>query len=142
MFGDDLPLFKSVLTRILKEYADLALPIAVSLEAQATRHELRARAHKLKGTAGMIGATRLMRIAALAERILRKDRAGSLVENILRQLASELTTLREEAEPFLAGEPPASRAAPDTLAPAGPAPSQSAAPSRAKPRARAPKKNR
>ncbi len=117
MFGDDLPLFKSVLTRILKEYADLALPIAVPLDDQATRHELRARAHKLKGTAGMIGATRLMRIAALAERILRKDRAGSLVENILRQLASELTTLREESEPFLAAEPPASRPARDQAAP-------------------------
>jgi PAS domain S-box-containing protein len=107
MFGDDLPLFKSVLTRILQEYADLALPIAVSLEDQATRHELRARAHKLKGTAGMIGATRLMRIAALTERILRKDRAGSLLENIMRQLAAELTTLRDEAAPFLAGEPQA-----------------------------------
>jgi PAS domain S-box-containing protein len=131
MFGDDLPLFKSVLTRILKEYADLALPIAVSLEDQATRHELRARAHKLKGTAGMIGATRLMRIAALAERILRKDRAGRLVENILRQLASELTTLREEAEPFLAGEPPA-------IAPPAAPPS----PSLTKPVARQPQKRR
>jgi PAS domain S-box-containing protein len=136
MFGDDLALFKSVLTRILKEYADLALPIAVPLDDQATRHELRARAHKLKGTAGMIGATRLMRVAALTERILRKDRAGSLVENILRRLASELTTLREEAEPFLAGEPPASQAAPDTLAPSRPAPS------RPEPRAREPKENR
>jgi HPt (histidine-containing phosphotransfer) domain-containing protein len=122
MFGDDKALLKSVLTRILQEYADLALPIAVPLDDPAARDELRARAHKLKGTAGLIGATRIMRLAALAERILRKNRAGSLIEHILRQLASALTTLREEAQPFLVGEAQATQPRSNTPSPSRPEP--------------------
>jgi CheY-like chemotaxis protein/two-component sensor histidine kinase len=107
MFGGDLSLLRSVLTSILREYADLALPISVSPDNGGTRDLLRARMHKLKGIAGMMGATQVMRLASVAERILQRDHPGGRLEKVLRQLASALTTLREEAEPVLAAQPEA-----------------------------------
>jgi len=102
MFGDDLPLFKSLLARMLREFADLALPTAVSSDDQTTLSEIKARTHKLKGSAGMIGATKVMRLAGAAEVALQECRPADIIEGILTQLASALTTLREEAKPFLA----------------------------------------
>jgi PAS domain S-box-containing protein len=102
MFGDDLALFKSLLGRMLREFADLALPTSVSSDDQPTRSEIKARTHKLKGSAGMIGATKVMRLAGAAEAALQESRPVDIIEGILTQLASALTTLREEAEPFLA----------------------------------------
>jgi PAS domain S-box-containing protein len=105
MFGDDLNLFKSVLARMLRDYADLALPVCISLDDEAARSQLTARAHKLKGSAGMIGATRIMRLAGAAEGALLQGRPANVVEKILQQMASALTTLREEAEPYLGSQP-------------------------------------
>jgi PAS domain S-box-containing protein len=105
MFGEDLTLFKSVLGRMLRDYADLSLPNCASLNDEATRSELAARTHKLKGSAGMIGANRIMRLAGAAEAALLKDRSLDAIDNILQQLASALTTLREEAEPYLECQP-------------------------------------
>jgi HPt (histidine-containing phosphotransfer) domain-containing protein len=102
MFGDDLPMFKSLLARMLRDFADLALPIAVPPDDETTRNEIEARTHKLKGSAGMIGATRVMRLAGAAEAALQDSRPAEFVEGILRQLAMALTTLREEAECLLA----------------------------------------
>ncbi|MDP9010870.1 MAG: PAS domain S-box protein [Pseudomonadota bacterium] len=105
MFGDDLTLFKSVLRRILQDYADLSLPNCASLNDEAARSQLAARTHKLKGSAGMIGANRIMRLAGAAETSLLKDRSLGAIEKILQQLASALTTLHEEAEPYLERQP-------------------------------------
>ena len=105
MFGGDLPLFKSLLARILRDNVDLALPLCESLDDQTTRIQLKGRVHKLKGSAGMIGATRVMRLAGTAEEALHENRPVEVVERILKQLASALTTLREEAEPFLERPP-------------------------------------
>ena len=101
MFGDDMSLFKSLLARMLREFADLALPVCVSPDDEPTRSQLKGRAHKLKGSAGMIGATRIMRFAGAAEVALQEGRPADIVEEILRQLALALTTLREEAGFFL-----------------------------------------
>jgi hypothetical protein len=49
----------------------------------------------------MIGANRIMRLAGAAETALLKDRPLGAIEKLLQQLASALTTLREEAEPYL-----------------------------------------
>jgi PAS domain S-box-containing protein len=98
MFGDDLSLFKSLLTRMLAEFADFALPIAVSPSDQTNLVRIQGRAHKLKGSAGMIGATRIMRLAGAVEGALQDARTMDVVERILRQLAAALTTLREETE--------------------------------------------
>jgi HPt (histidine-containing phosphotransfer) domain-containing protein len=105
MFGDDLPLFKSVLGRMLRDYADLSLPISASLSEESVRRDLAARTHKLKGSAGMIGANRVMRLAGAAEAALLKDRTRGAIEKILHQLAAALTALREEAESYLERQP-------------------------------------
>jgi PAS domain S-box-containing protein len=106
MFGDDLPLFKSLLARMLREFSDLALPTSVPPDDQTIRSEMKARTHKLKGSAGMIGATKVMRLAGAAEVALQEDRAADVVEGILGQLASALITLREESAPLLERQEP------------------------------------
>jgi CheY-like chemotaxis protein/HPt (histidine-containing phosphotransfer) domain-containing protein/two-component sensor histidine kinase len=98
MFGDDLSLFKSLLARMLVEFADFALPIAVSPSDQTSLSRIQGRAHKLKGSAGMIGATRVMRFAGAVEAALQDGRTMDVVERILGQLAAALTILREETE--------------------------------------------
>jgi HPt (histidine-containing phosphotransfer) domain-containing protein len=98
MFGDDLPLFKSPLARVLRDFADLAAPIAISPNDLAGRSLTQARAHKLKGSAGVIGAVRVMQLAGAAETALEEGRPVGVVEEIIRQLAIALTALREEAE--------------------------------------------
>ncbi|HXN08413.1 MAG TPA: response regulator, partial [Candidatus Acidoferrales bacterium] len=105
MFGDDLALFKSLLARVLRDFADLALPISVSPEDPITRRELKRRTHKLKGSAGVIGATTIMRLAGAAEEAIEECRPVDIVEGILRQLALALTTLREEADLMLERQP-------------------------------------
>jgi PAS domain S-box-containing protein len=101
MFGDDLTLFHSLLARLLLEYADLAVPVHVSSEDQALRDQLAGRAHKLKGGAGMIGATEVMRLAGAVEKALNQGRSADGVEGLLRQLAASLTTLSEQSAPYL-----------------------------------------
>ncbi len=107
MFGDDSSLFKSVLARMLRDYADLALPICAPFD-DAARSQLTARAHKLKGSAGMVGATRIMRLAGAAESALLQGRAAEVIARLLQQLAAALTTLREQARPYLENQPPSS----------------------------------
>ncbi|MGA3156793.1 MAG: ATP-binding protein [Steroidobacteraceae bacterium] len=101
LFGDEFALFGSLLVRVLRENAAFELPIAVSPQKCEDRTDLRDRAHKLKGGAGMIGAARVMRLAGAVERALVEDRAGYVVERILKQLASALSALRSESAPFL-----------------------------------------
>jgi CheY-like chemotaxis protein len=102
MFGDDLSLFKSLLGRMLRDFADLERPVL--LDDKASRDGLMARVHKLKGSAGLIGATRVMRLASAVETALQQDRAVEFVEKILGRLQSALTTLREDAAPLLEQE--------------------------------------
>jgi HPt (histidine-containing phosphotransfer) domain-containing protein len=101
MFGDDLTLFKSLLVRLLQEYTDLAVPACVPADDQTLRAQLTGRVHKLKGSAGMIGATEIMRLAGASEKALNQGRSVDAVERLLRQLASALATLGEEARPYL-----------------------------------------
>jgi PAS domain S-box-containing protein len=98
MFGDDLPLFKSLLARVLRDFEDLALPIAISPDDPDSRSLIKARAHKLKGSAGVIGAVKVMQLAGAAETALEECRPAEAVEKILRGLAIALITLREEAQ--------------------------------------------
>jgi len=105
MFGEDLTLFKSVLGRMLREYVDLTLPIHPRIDDEVTRSRLKARTHKLKGSAGMVGATRIMRLAGAAESALMQERPGKTIDRILQQLASALNTLDQEADPYLRNQP-------------------------------------
>ena len=98
MFGEDLTLFRSLLARMQREYADLTLPIKVSPMDQAARSQLQGRAHKLKGSAGMLGATKVMRLAGAVEVAFQESRPADILDEILQQLASALGALREESE--------------------------------------------
>ena len=62
---------------------------------------LMGRVHKLKGSAGMIGATEIVRLAGATEKALHQERPVEVVEGLLARLASALTTLREEAASYL-----------------------------------------
>jgi HPt (histidine-containing phosphotransfer) domain-containing protein len=101
MFGDDIPMFQALLARVLRELGDLALAICVSPDDLTARTESKLRAHKLKDSTGMIGATKVMRLAGAAEVALDEERAAEFVEDVLRQLPRSLTTLRDEAQLFL-----------------------------------------
>jgi len=105
MFGGDLGLFGSVLARILREFAEFALPMSVSSVDQASRSLLQGRSHKLKGSAGMIGAITLMRLAGATEKALQECRSADIVEGILGQLAVALVTLRDEAGLLMETQP-------------------------------------
>jgi hypothetical protein len=53
----------------------------------------------------MIGATRVMRLAGAAESALLQGRPADAIAKLLQRLASALTTLREEAQPYLKNQP-------------------------------------
>jgi len=95
MFGEDLSLFHSLLQRILRESIDLSRPLAVPTD-RAALEQLQARVHKLKGSAGMVGATHVMRLAGAVERCIQEGQPGESVEAALRKLAMALTALGEE----------------------------------------------
>jgi HPt (histidine-containing phosphotransfer) domain-containing protein len=101
MFGEDLALFQSLLGRLIAEYTDLTVPIKISPADATQRARLKGRAHKLKGSAGMIGATDVVRLAGAAETALHQGRPVEVVEGILQRLASALTALSEETAPYL-----------------------------------------
>ncbi len=101
MFGDDVGLFKSTLSLLLKDYSDFPGPISRAWEDPAARELLAARAHRLKGGAGVIGATELSRLAGALEQALHNERPVEVLEEMLGRLAVSLATLREESESFL-----------------------------------------
>ena len=103
-FGEDLSLFQSLLPRILSDFAELALPVKAPADESVRRH-LRERTHKLKGSAGMIGAAHVMGFAGAAEKALLEGRSVETIEAIFRQLAVALTTLGEEVKVLLAKSP-------------------------------------
>ena len=105
MFGEDLDLFTSLLRRMLKDFADFALPISAPIDNEGLLRGLAAKLHKLKGSAGMLGAIHVMRLAGAAEAALNASRPGNMIEGILKHLSVALTTLREEAEPILRQRP-------------------------------------
>jgi two-component system, sensor histidine kinase and response regulator len=106
IFGEEGALFNSVVARVLRDNASFELPVTLAPDDHAGRTELQRRAHKLKGSAGMIGATRLMRLAGAVEKALADGRSNEVVERILKQLASALAMLRVEALPSLVAQLP------------------------------------
>jgi HPt (histidine-containing phosphotransfer) domain-containing protein len=105
LFGDDSSLFLSLLGRVLREYAAFEVPCSGSLDDGHSRKALQLRAHKLKGSAGVIGATSLRQLAGAVEGALIEGRPSEVVERALKQLASALATLRAESLPYLKSGP-------------------------------------
>jgi PAS domain S-box-containing protein len=98
MFGHDLGFFKLMLVRVLQEYADLGLTRSIPAAASHDRTKMKARLHKLAGSAGMIGATQLMKVAASARRAIDSHTSVEAAEESMRQVAIALNTLRDQAE--------------------------------------------
>jgi PAS domain S-box-containing protein len=96
MFGHDLGLFKLMLFRVLREYADLGLTVRIPAADSADRTHLKGRLHKLAGSAGMIGARQLMKVAASAQQVIGSDASADAAEESMRQLAVALNTLRDQ----------------------------------------------
>jgi signal transduction histidine kinase/DNA-binding response OmpR family regulator len=99
--GGDWALFASILRRLPSEFADLMAPTQAEPDA-AGRAALVAQAHKLRGSAGTLGATEIHRLASEAEGALRTP--GTPVQPLLQRMAQALVDLREAAAPLLAAE--------------------------------------
>jgi PAS domain S-box-containing protein len=97
MFGHDLGLFKLMLSRVLREYADLGLTVSIPAADSADRTQMKLRLHKLAGSAGMIGARQLMKLAAAAQQVIGSDASADAAEESMRRLAVGLNTLRDQA---------------------------------------------
>jgi CheY-like chemotaxis protein len=99
-FGGDKDLFLSLLRRLLEEFSAIEIPdegaVALVLAAYAGRM------HKLRGSAGMLGAKSIQHLAAEAEAA---SRGGDLERTVhlASRLALELHQLLREAEPALNG---------------------------------------
>ncbi len=101
MFGEDLSLFKSALSRLLKDFAEFAGPICAAVDDESARSKLKARVHELRGSAGLIGANRVMRIAGEVETALEEGRCIDM-GSMLGQLTSAFSEMRDEALYWLA----------------------------------------
>ena len=94
--NNDFELFRSMLKRLLGEFADVALPERVAEAGALATHA--GRMHKLRGSAGLLGAKAIQRLAGEAEAACVGGDvalAGPLADD----LASELHRLRQSAEP-------------------------------------------
>ena len=94
--NNDFELFRSMLKRLLGEFADVALPERAPDAGALAAHA--GRMHKLRGSAGLLGAKAIQRLAGEAEAACVGGDvalAGPLAED----LASELHRLRQSAEP-------------------------------------------
>ncbi len=105
VFGGDTALFLSLLARMVRDFGEFALPVSVEFHDAAALIQLRGRLHKLKGGAGMIGATTVHHLAGAAEAALAADQGPDMVGALLRQLAAAFTALGEELGPMLAAVP-------------------------------------
>ena len=94
--GGDSVLFRSMLKRLLEEFDDV---VVAESDAASARSQA-ARMHKLKGSAGMLGARDIHRLATAAEAACR---AGDGVQAVAHSvaLAAHLRRLKENAAAFL-----------------------------------------
>ncbi len=108
--GEDVPLFMAMLRRLLSEFGDLpaeadaADAAAAWADGTAQRTTLAARMHKLRGSAGTIGARELHRLATAAEAGLRApgaDATGAVrdVGLAVARLAAQSRTVLPPTQP-------------------------------------------
>ena len=108
---DDHTLFLTMLEQLLDEYSNIAIPALDDDSVALAVHA--ARLHRLGGSAGMLGAKSVCRLARAAEAACGAGNAGDAAA-LATQLAAELQTLRQGA----AIEFAAARALTETAAPA------------------------
>ena len=100
--GGDLGLFRSMLERLLGEFAGLAAPQRTADAASLAGHA--ARLHKLRGSAGMLGAKRIQQLAGDAEQACREGDAARAADIAARRSA-QWHALGRNAAPVLAQLP-------------------------------------
>ena len=106
--NNDFELFRSMLKRLLGEFADVALPEQVADSGALAIHA--GRMHKLRGSAGLLGAKAIQRLAGEAEAACVGGDIA-LANPLALDLASELHRLRQSAEPaFQSRQAPADEA--------------------------------
>jgi len=98
MSGNDMALFGSLLNRVLREYSDLAQPIQCDLTDLASRQQWVMRFHKLRGSAGVIGATGVQKGAAVAEQAMNSADTPESVQSALNRLTQAFVTLINETQ--------------------------------------------
>jgi len=97
----DPALFASLLERLLRGFQDLARP-RPRLPATADEQEfLRRRLHKLRGSAGLVGARALQDLASAADALLADEPESALFQPLLERIATEFANLAEAAAPLL-----------------------------------------
>jgi len=96
--SDDFVLFRSMLKRLLAEFSDVSIPVAVEGPAELAVHARRM--HKLRGSAGMLGAKAIHQLAGEAEAACA---AGELERSVhlATRLVTKLQRLQEAAAPAL-----------------------------------------
>ncbi|HEY0195034.1 MAG TPA: response regulator, partial [Kofleriaceae bacterium] len=95
----DVDLFATLLSYLLYEFEDLR-----AAPPEHSAPGLAARLHKLRGSAGTLGARELRRIAGDAERLVKRDPAAPELPRLLRELGEAMTALVAAAQPFLAAK--------------------------------------
>jgi HPt (histidine-containing phosphotransfer) domain-containing protein len=101
MFGEDTALFTSLLAHVLRDFPEFILPGSVGFPNDAGRQQLCARLHKFRGSAGVVGAHIVHRLAGAAEEALTTGQPREIVESLLQQLVAAFTALCEEVQPML-----------------------------------------
>ena len=99
--GGDLELWLKSLQRLQDEFGDLAVRALALPEAGPERQRLAARLHKLRGSAGTLGATELMQLAQALESGLIENRPPAQLDARWRALQNALEALRRHSEPVL-----------------------------------------
>ena len=99
--GGDWRLFISVLQRLSSDFSDLLAPTPAEPDPVG-RAALAQRVHKLRGSAGTLGAADIQRLAGEIESALRTPETP--VQPLLQRMAQSLVDLRETAAPLLATE--------------------------------------
>jgi PAS domain S-box-containing protein len=96
--SDDFVLFRSMLKRLLNEFSDVSIPVAADGPVELAVHA--SRMHKLRGSAGMLGAKVIHQLAGEAEAACA---AGELERSVqlVTTLSTKLERLRELAAPAL-----------------------------------------
>jgi PAS domain S-box-containing protein len=93
--GDDAGLFRSLLGRLIRDFADVTFPTTRCERGELIGHS--AQMHKLKGSAGMLGLNVVQQMAATIERACDAGELES-IGPLAQQLVNEFRRLRDGAD--------------------------------------------
>jgi CheY-like chemotaxis protein len=100
--GDDTARFLSLVSHLVRDLGEFGLRLGADLHDPRSRSQLTFRLHAFKGSAGLIGATHIHRLAGAAEAAIAGGKAPEMIDPLLRQLTDALSALGYELAPMLA----------------------------------------